>query len=329
MAVILVTGGAGFIGSNIVAALSQRGDQVIVVDRLEGGEKWRNLVKHPLLDIAGPDRLFEMLDRYGSDLAAVVHMGAISSTEERDLDLLVETNVALPQRLWRWCAERDVRFVYASSASTYGDGSRGFSDDLSQTPLATLRPLNAYGWSKHVFDGWMISRYPEEARGGPGWVGLKFFNVYGPNETHKGNQRSMVSHAFDQIAARGTVRLFKSIEPDIADGEQQRDFVWVDDCVNVVLWACDNARVRGLFNVGSGVERSFAALARAVFSSLGREPAIEFFDMPEHLRANYQSWTRADLGKLHGAGYNGGTTSLEEGVEAYVRGFLASGDPYR
>lgn len=329
MAVVLVTGGAGFIGSNIVAALAARGDRVIVVDQLDGGDKWRNLVKHPLLDIAHPDRLFEMLARYKGELASVVHMGAISSTEERDLDRLVATNVALSQDLWLWCAEHRVRFVYASSASTYGDGTNGFSDDLSVTPLSSLRPLNAYGWSKHVFDQWMIARQPEAAVEGTTWVGLKFFNVYGPNEYHKGGQRSMVSHCFDQIAARGAVRLFKSIEASIADGEQQRDFVWVDDCVRAVLWFCDRPGVQGLFNVGSGIERSFADLARAVFAALGREPVVEFFDMPEHLRANYQSWTRADLGKLRAAGYDGASTGLEAGVERYVRGFLASGGPYR
>ena len=327
---IIVTGGAGFIGSNIVAALEARGVRDIVVcDRLRQGDKWRNIAKRELADIVHPDDLFLFLDDHRDAVEAVVHMGAISSTTETDADLIVETNFRLTMALWNWCAENGTRLIYASSAATYGDGAQGFVDDASIPALAQLRPLNAYGWSKNAVDR-RIARILED--GGPKppqWAGLKFFNVYGPNEYHKGSMKSVIAHIFPDVAAGKTVRLFKSHHPDYADGGQMRDFVWVGDCVAVVTWLLNHAEVSGLFNCGTGKARSFRDLASAVFTALGREPDIEYIPTPESIRAKYQYFTEADMGRLRALGYDRPATSLEDGVGEYVREYLNTADPYR
>jgi ADP-L-glycero-D-manno-heptose 6-epimerase len=326
---ILVTGGAGFIGSNVVAALGDRGVPVAVCDALGRDDKWRNLARRELVDLIAPDALRDWLEAAGSSLDAIVHMGAISSTTERDADRIVATNFGLSQDLWRFCAARDLRLVYASSAATYGDGSRGFDDDPSPGALAALRPLNAYGWSKHLFDRWVARTVADGGPAPPQWVGLKFFNVYGPNEYHKGAMQSVVAQKYPLAAAGQPVTLFRSHHPDYGDGEQRRDFIYVGDCADVVCWLLDQPRVSGLFNLGTGQDRTFADLARALFAALGAEPRIAYVDMPESIRDRYQYLTRAKMDRLRAAGYSRDFTPLEEGVRAYVRGFLTREDPYR
>jgi ADP-L-glycero-D-manno-heptose 6-epimerase len=327
---IVITGGAGFIGSNLVAALEERGlHELVVCDRLRDGDKWRNLAKRELADVVRPDRLFEFLERHAGEIDAIFHMGAISATTERDADLIIENNLRLSLDLWEWCAGHGTRFLYASSAATYGDGSAGFVDDESVEGLANLRPLNAYGWSKHLFDR-RVARLVAEDRPTPRqWAGLKFFNVYGPNEGHKGHMRSVVAKLHPRVRAGEPAVLFRSHHPEYEDGGQMRDFVWVGDCVDVLLWLLDHPRVNGLFNLGSGEARSFADLARAVHTAMDRPLRIEFVDTPEDIRAKYQYFTQADLTKLRGAGYASPMTRLEDGVRRYVRDFLERDDPYR
>jgi ADP-L-glycero-D-manno-heptose 6-epimerase len=326
---ILVTGGAGFIGSNLVAALEARGmTDVAVCDRLGRDDKWRNLAKRELAAIVDPDDLPAFLERHRGGIEAVFHMGAISSTTEPDADLVVRSNFTLSLYLWDWCAANGVRLIYASSAATYGDGANGFDDDASIAALARLRPLNLYGWSKHAFDRRVARLLADGAPAPPQRVGLKFFNVYGPNEYHKGTMASVVSRLYPQLAAGEPARLFRSRHPDYEDGGQMRDFVWVGDCTAAMLWLHDHPEVNGLFNVGSGRARTWRDLVGAVFAAIGREPRIEFIEMPEELRANYQYFTEAPMGRLRAAGWDVQPTALEEGVRLYVRGYLSAGDPY-
>ena len=324
---IVVTGGAGFIGSNIVAALAAHGEEVAVCDRLGRGDKWRNLAKHLIAEIVAPNELARFLAGLGS-VRAVIHMGAVADTTETDADLIADSNFSLSLRLWNWCAGQDVPLIYASSAATYGDGSAGFSDDNDPAALARLRPLNAYGWSKHAFDRRVIDLVARGAAHPPQWAGLKFFNVYGPNEYHKGEMRSVVVKNYAAAAAGEPVRLFRSHRADYQDGGQMRDFVHVRDCVAVVLWLLDHGEVSGIFNVGSGQARSFHDLIAALFDATGHAPVIEYGDMPAGLRAKYQYFTQADLGRLRAAGYCAPPTPIEEGVAHYVREYLSQPDPF-
>lgn len=325
----VVTGGAGFIGSNIVSALArQNRGPVVVCDRLKHDERWRNIAKHELADVILPENLMRFLEEKGSDIEAVIHMGAISATTETDADLIIDNNFHYPMALWSWCAAHDVRLIYASSAATYGDGSQGFEDDGSIEGLARLKPLNAYGWSKHLFDRRIARLIEEGAPRPPQWAGLKFFNVYGPNEYHKGRMSSVVSQIYPIAAKNETCRLFKSHHPDYEDGGQLRDFIWVGDCVDVVMWLLDHPDVNGLFNCGTGKARSFADLARAVYKALDKEPAIEYIDTPEDIRDKYQYFTEARMDRLKKAGYTKPMTSLEDGVTQYVQTYLSSDDPY-
>ncbi len=326
---IVVTGGAGFIGSNILAGLEAAGRRsLVVVDRLRSNDKWRNIAKRELADVVHPDSLFPFLAGCGCDVEAIVHMGAVSATTEFDADKVFENNFRLSMTLWRWCAMNRVRFIYASSAATYGDGANGFADESSPEYLARLRPMNPYGWSKHLFDRAVI----RQIRGGepapPQWAGLKFFNVYGPNEYHKAGQQSVVAHLYPRAKAGEPARLFKSHHPDYEDGAQSRDFVWVGDCVDVVLWLLDHPAVSGLFNLGTGTARPFRDLAAAVYRALGREPEIAYVPTPEHIRDRYQYYTRAEMGTLRAAGFAAPFTSLEDGVGRYVTGFLDTDDRY-
>jgi len=329
MATYVVTGGAGFIGSNIAAALEARGDDVVVIDRLGTGDKWRNIAKLRLTGIVTPEETFQALDKMTVPVAAVIHMAAISSTQETDTDLIIENNFRLSCRLWQWCAHNQVPFIYASSAATYGDGLAGFRDSDEENYLAGLRPLNPYGWSKHLFDRWACNTRDRGAPTPSRWAGLKFFNVYGPNEFHKGNQRSVALQMFEQIKAGEHVKLFCSHRSDCADGEQKRDFLWVGDCVDTALWFADGPRPNGLFNVGSGVARSFNDLAKAVYATVNEQPVIEYISMPLELRAKYQYLTRSEAGKLPKIGFDRQPLSLEEGVRRYIDGFLSNADPYR
>jgi ADP-L-glycero-D-manno-heptose 6-epimerase len=324
---ILVTGGAGFIGSNLNAALHARGDEVVVADRLGNAGQWRNLARTPPARIVPPDSLDDFLAGH-PPLEMVFHMGAISDTTVRDGDLAWATNVELSRRLWTWCAQRGVRLVYASSAATYGDGSMGFDDDATLPHLRRLRPLNLYGWTKHAFDLEVARMVAAGGPAPPQWAGLKFFNVYGPNEYHKGGMISVVKVKYDEIAAGGPARLFRSDRPGLADGAQARDFIWVGDVVDVMLWLRDTPGVSGLFNVGTGVARSYLDLAHAVCDAAGVERRVAFIDMPPALAGQYQSFTQARMDRLRGAGYAGQFTSLEAGVRRYVREHLMQPDPY-
>lgn len=325
---VLVTGGAGFIGSNVVAALNEAGRADIVVNDVLGADsKWRNLGKRRLADAVAPAELFRWLD--GRKLDAVIHMGAISDTTATDADLVLENNFRLSLRLLDWCTAQRVPFIYASSAATYGDGGAGFSDDWSPAALQKLKPMNLYGWSKHMFDLAVVERFTKKEKLPPQWAGLKFFNVFGPNEYHKGEMMSLVAKRFDDVKAGRTVRLFKSHKPGIGDGDQRRDFISVDDAVAVVRWLMQTPSVSGIFNVGTGKARSFRDLISAVFRALGREPKIEYVDMPEAIRGQYQYFTEAEVDHLRRAGYNAGFTSLEDSVQRYVTQYLDTADRYR
>ena len=327
---IVITGGAGFIGSNLAAALEERGERDLVIcDRLGHDAKWRNIAKREIAGLLPPETLLAFLDEHAREIGTVFHLGAISSTTETDADLIAATNFTLSQRLWAWCAATETRLVYASSAATYGDGSAGFDDDATAPALARLRPLNAYGWSKHVFDR-RVARLVESSAARPAqWAGLKFFNVFGPNEYHKGAMKSVVAQVYPRAIAGESARLFRSHRPGVADGGQKRDFVHVGDCVDMMLWLYDHPGVSGLFNIGSGRARSFADLAAAVFRALGREPRIDFIDTPLEIRDKYQYFTEARMDRLRAAGYDRPTTSLEDGVRDYVVSYLAAADPYR
>ncbi len=326
---ILVTGGAGFIGSNLVAALGERGTPVIVCDRLGEGDQWRNLAKHELEDFVPADELRDFLRSRGPTLSAVVHLAATSQTTASDADQLVVNNFKLSQWLWEWCAGARKPFIYASSAATYGDGAAGFEDDMSASYLARLAPLNPYAWSKHLFDRWAARRLVSEGLRPPQWAGLKLFNVYGPNEYHKGAQASVAWQLYQQISQGKPAKLFKSHHPDYPDGGQKRDFVWVGDCVEVMLWLLDNPEVSGLFNLGSGRARSFAELAGAVFAALDQPEQIKYVVTPKALRERYQYFTEAKMNRLTEAGYQAPFTPLEHGVAHYLRDYLATADPYR
>lgn len=327
---IVITGGAGFIGSNILAALEERGEtDLVVCDRLRSGSKWRNISKHEVADLVHPEQLFDFLASNHEPIKAIIHMGAVSSTTETDADHISANNFSLSLALWSWCAAHEVRFIYASSAATYGDGDAGFDDDWSIGHLAKLQPLNAYGWSKHLFDRRIARKLLEGKRKPPQWAGLKFFNVYGPNEYHKGAQQSVVAQIYPHAAADAAYPLFRSHRPDYKDGEQLRDFIWIDDVVDVVLWLYDHPEVNGLYNVGTGQARTFKDLAGAVYRSLGKEPNIKFNDTPVAIRDKYQYFTQAKMDRLRAAGYAKPFTSLEDGVATYVNRFLAQADQYR
>lgn len=325
---IIVTGATGFIGSNVVADLNARGrTDIILVDDLGTEAKWKNIAKRRFHDLVLPHELPALLDRLPK-AEAVFHLGANSSTTATEGDEVWRSNFRASRLLWDWCASTRTPLVYASSAATYGDGSQGFDDDQSPAALDALRPLNLYGWSKHAFDKWAV----EQALAGhapPQWCGLKFFNVYGPNENHKGDMRSLVCKNTALVARGQTIPLFKSHREDYADGQQLRDFVYVKDCVAVMLWLAANPGVSGLYNLGTGRARSFVDLVQAIGLALGQAVRIEFVDMPMSIRPNYQYFTEARMSKLAQAGYDAPFHSLEAGVADYVQGYLMQTDVYR
>jgi ADP-L-glycero-D-manno-heptose 6-epimerase len=311
----IVTGAAGFIGRNVVATLNRQGhDDLLLVDQLGRDEKWKNLRGLQYEDLIPPGDLDGwLLGRAGVD--AVIHLGACSDTTEADADFLLENNYRFSRRLCNWAVEHDVRFIYASSAATYGDGAHGYTDDDAST--RRLKPLNMYGYSKHMFDLWALqNRLLNQI------VGLKFFNVFGPFEEHKGEMRSVVAKAHEQILASGELSLFKSYREDVADGDQRRDFVYVDDAVAVILHFLQRQDVAGLYNCGTGVAGSWVELAEAVFKSMDRPANVRFIDMPEALRAKYQYFTRADTSRLRQAGFEADFLDLDTAVDTYVRSHL-------
>jgi ADP-L-glycero-D-manno-heptose 6-epimerase len=325
---LLVTGGAGFIGSNVVAALNDAGRADVVVSDLLGQDgKWRNLAKRQLADFVPPSELMGWLK--GGRLDAVIHLGAISETTATDGDLVIETNFRFSLRLLDWCTATATPFIYASSAATYGDGAQGFADDPSLPALKSLRPMNLYGWSKQLFDLAVAERVKRRDRLPPQCVGLKFFNVFGPNEYHKGTMASVLARRFDDIKAGRAVQLFKSHRAGIADGDQRRDFIYVDDVIRVVMWLLATPSVSGLFNVGTGKARSFKDLILSAYAALGSKPNIQYIDMPVALRDSYQYFTQGEVDRLRGAGYNGGFTALEDAVALYVKNYLDAADRFR
>ena len=321
---IIVTGGAGFIGSAFVWKLNEMGrDDVVVVDNLGHSEKWRNLVNRSYLDYVHKDTFLDMVldDQLHWDVEAIVHMGACSSTTETDADYLMDNNFRYSKALCRWALEHGVRFVNASSASTYGDGTQGFSDDPAL--IQGLKPLNMYGYTKQLFDLWALRE------GAVATIpSLKFFNVFGPNEYHKDSMRSVVCKAFLQILETGRMQLFKSTVEGLEHGGQQRDFIYVKDVAEVLWWLLEHPEVNGVFNVGTSVARSFHDLAVAVFKAMGRETAIDFVDMPESLRPKYQSYTKAEMERLGATGCPIEFMCLEDAILDYVQGYLAAGDPF-
>lgn len=329
---IIVTGGAGFIGSNLIAALHDKKIKapIVVCDSFGQDEKWQNLKRAQIEDIISPEELFEFLEMYQDDVEIIYHLGAISTTTEKDADLVMGNNFKFSKALFQWCSIHQKRFIYASSAATYGDGLQGFVDHSDSDHLSKLIPLNVYAWSKHLFDRFVATARERGDLLPQQCVGLKFFNVYGPNEYHKSGQMSVVWQVFQQIKeGNAPARLFKSYHEDYPDGGQVRDFVWVGDCDNVMLWLYDNPKVNGLFNVGTAQARSFKDLATAVFSALNKTPRLEYIEMPEGLREKYQYFTQADLSNLRNAGYQTAFTSLEDGVKNYVQQYLVQPNPYR
>lgn len=325
---LLVTGGAGFIGSNVVATLNDAGRaDVAVCDELGHDGKWRNLAKRQLADVVPPAQLLDWLN--GRRLDAVIHLGAISETTATDGDLVIETNFRLSMRLLNWCTMHATPFIYASSAATYGNGAQGFRDDQSISALKALRPMNLYGWSKNLFDIAVAERAGRGEKLPPQWVGLKFFNVFGPNEYHKGTMMSVLARRFDDIKAGRPVQLFKSHREGVADGNQRRDFIYVDDVVRVMMWLLSTPSVSGIFNVGTGKARSFKDMMLSAYAALGTVPNIRYVDMPEEIRGSYQYFTEGNVDRLRRAGYNGDFTVLEEAVGTYVRNFLDCNDRFR
>lgn len=329
MATYLVTGGAGFIGSNLVAGFTEGGHRVVVSDWMRSDERWRNLAKHPLEDIVRPEALADWLEKSGHRIDAVVHMGANSATTETDVDNILENNIRLSIDLWNWCVRAHIPFIFASSAATYGDGKGGFDDAADSASLAKILPLNAYGWSKHMVDRRIAAIVEAGEPTPPQWVGLKFFNVYGPNEYHKGTMKSVIAQNAVAVAAGDSIRLFKSYRPEYVDGGQLRDFVYVRDCVDIISWFLTHPDHSGLFNLGTGQARSWLDLAKAMFVAAGKPFNVEFTDMPETLRPKYQYFTQAKMDKLRAAGYMAPMTSLEDGVKDYMQNYLLAGDPYR
>lgn len=308
----IVTGGAGFIGSCVVRTLNDAGiEDIIIVDNIASTDKWMNMRNKRYLKYVHKNQLLDELKTY-DNVEAIIHMGACSSTTERDFDYLWNNNFEFTKALWNYCAEKQISFIYASSAATYGDGSLGFDDEMD---IDQLRPLNGYGYSKQLFDLWVkhqAKEYPKQ------YVGLKFFNVYGPNEYFKGSMASMVFHGFNQIKKDGEIRLFKSCNPNYKDGEQLRDFVYVKDVCKVIKWMLDNPEVSGLFNVGTGRAQSFKELAEAIFHAVGLDPNIRYIDMPKELIKKYQYYTNAEIKKLNDTGYKETFNNLEQGVFDYV-----------
>lgn len=315
---IVVTGGAGFIGSNVVKRLNELGeDKIFIVDNLDKSEKWKNLVSLNFEDYIHKDLFLDEIKKgsFDGSIKAIIHLGARSSTTEQDVDFLMKNNYEYTKELAKWSIKNNVRFIYASSAATYGDGSKGFSDAHETIPQ--LKPLNAYGFSKQIFDLWALKNKILDKI-----AGLKYFNVYGPGEYHKGDMRSMVLKAYEQIKRDGKIRLFKSYKPEYKDGEQLRDFIYVKDAVDMTLFFLEKPELNGIFNIGTGQPRSWNDLARAVFSSLKMQLNIVYVDMPEEIKDKYQYFTKAEMKKLKDAGYKKPVTSLEEAVKDYIMNYL-------
>ena len=326
---IVITGGAGFVGSNVVAKLAAENKyDLVVCDRFGSSDKWRNIRNHQLWEVISPEFLITWLKDHLDDVEAIVHMGGISSTAEKDIDLILRENLSFSMALWKWCNNNKKRFIYASSSTTYGDGANGFDDDTSLDYLKKLHPLSGAGWSKSLLDIHIATSVARGDVSTPQWVGLKLFNSYGPNEYHKDTQKSVICQMFPHAEVGAAVRLFKSYNDKYADGGQMRDMIYVKDIADVVAWTLENPSVSGLFNLGSGKARSFNDMAAAVFGALGKETNINYISMDEELKPNYQYFTEAKMDRLRTAGYTKDFTSLEDGVTDYVQNYLVKDDPH-
>lgn len=327
---LVVTGAAGFIGSNLLAVLeSSRLGPIAAIDRVDSEEKRANVSKRLDIEWVTPSETLTFLGRNRANIEAIIHLGAETATTATDRAAVFAVNVDLSKDLWAWCIEAQIPFIYASSASVYGDGRQGFGDDQAPSAMEGLKPLNIYGESKLAFDLFVARQVEAGAARPPQWAGLRFFNVFGPNEKHKGAQGSVVSQMHPIVSRGESYPLFRSHNPNFADGEQRRDFVFVDDCINVIRWLLENQTVCGFFNVGSGKARTFLDLARAVYQASDQEYCPAWRDTPESLRDHYQYFTEADLTNLRNAGYTDAFTSLEDGVTITIRDFLSQPDPFR
>ena len=321
--VVVVTGGAGFIGSNLVEELGRRGQLAVVIDDFDAAEKWSNLRHANIHDLVNWTAAFDWLDRNADQVSSVFHLGAVSSTTVTDLNLLLAKNVHFSNAMWDWCARRGKPLLYASSAATYGDGRLGFSEAMSLEQLQELRPLNPYGWSKHIVDLRIARSVAAGAQQPPVWYGVKFFNVYGPHEHLKGDMRSVALKLYEKVTSGGHIELFRSHRPDFKDGMQLRDFIHVGDCIEVMAWLMAERPASGLYNIGTGSAEAFLAVANAVIAQTNAQAQVRFIDMPGEIRDRYQYFTEADISKLRGAGYNGSFRTVAAGVADYVRALSA------
>lgn len=320
---VIVTGGAGFIGSCVVRTLNDMGiEDIVIVDHICETDKWMNMRNKKYLEYINRDDFLDRLQGFSGKVTHIIHMGACSATTEKNFDFLYKNNFEYTKALWKFCADEGISFIYASSAATYGDGNQGFDD---QKDISALMPLNGYGYSKQLFDLWVKEQLKLKAKTPKQYVGFKFFNVYGPNEYFKGTMASVIFHTFNDVVKTGKKGLFKSYKEGYDDGGQLRDFVYVKDICKVIKYMIENSEVCGLFNLGTGKARSFYDLAVATFNAMGKEPNIEYIEMPEQLRGKYQYFTQAEMKKLRDAGYKEDFYSLEEGAKDYVQNYLMKG----
>lgn len=320
---IIVTGGAGFIGSNFcIEVLNNLPNvDIVICDIFGSDEKWKNISQLQLHDIIKPEEIEKFVKSNYDEIEAIVHMGAISATTERDTNLIIESNFKFSCLIWNLCVEYDFKFVYASSAATYGSGENGFKDKFDINYLNKLKPINAYGWSKNLFDKWAYKNF-KKGNSPSVWAGLKFFNVYGPNEGHKGSMKSMVLQSFNQIKLDAKVDLFKSNSEEYKNGMQLRDFIYVKDCIKIIIWILQKKKFGDILNVGSGSPRSFNDLVKCSFNALKVKPNIEYIDMPNSLLDQYQNYTKADISKLRDYGYVDEFLSIEDGILEYITNYL-------
>ncbi|MBN2546737.1 MAG: ADP-glyceromanno-heptose 6-epimerase [Spirochaetes bacterium] len=321
---ILVTGAAGFIGSVMIWKLNEKGiNNILIADKFHKESKWKNLNKRSFQDIIDRDCLFDWLEKYGrTTINTVIHLGACTNTMETDVDYILRTNYEYSKSLFAFCSKNKIPLIYASSAATYGAGEKGYTDNIEQ--INDLLPLNPYGWSKQLFDKWVLNQKEKP----PQVAGLKFFNVYGPNEYHKGTMASVIYHAFKQVKSKGKISLFKSYKKNYNDGEQKRDFIYVKDVVECIFKIYEDRSISGIFNLGRGKARSFNELAGCVFKALSLKQKIKYIPMPEHLKNQYQYFTEAKMDKLLSIIKYDAFYGLEHGVSDYIRNYLNTHDPY-